>query len=118
MCDRAHQVNDLYLSLDTFASNCYINLQKAIKLNKKLTTEVDTMAILISLIVVGWVAAAVIGTQAYFRGEQTKPIHERNWRSEGFEKIAVSVTAQATDYSKRTPAYGMDAYSSQTLPSE
>lgn len=74
------------------------------------------MTILVSLFVVGWVAAAVIGTQAYFMGEQTKPIHERNWRSESFEKIAVTVTGQATDYSVRTPAYSGDAYSSRILP--
>jgi len=30
------------------------------------------MTILIALFIVGWVAAAVIGTQAYFRGEQSK----------------------------------------------
>jgi hypothetical protein len=76
------------------------------------------MTILIALFVVGWVAAAVIGTQAYFRGEQSKPIHERNWRSESFEKLAQSVTGTETDYSKRTPAYRLDAYSSQMLPNK
>ncbi len=75
-----------------------------------------TMTILISLIVVGWVAAAVIGTQAYFMGEQSKPIHERNWRSESFEKMAVAVTGQTTDYANRVPAYSGDAYSSSLLP--
>ncbi|MGB3296812.1 MAG: hypothetical protein WBA76_00985 [Phormidesmis sp.] len=76
-----------------------------------------TMTILIALFVVGWVAAAVIGTQAYFMGEQTKPIHERNWRSESFEQIATTVTGQATDYANRVPAYsGGDAYSSSLLP--
>jgi hypothetical protein len=74
------------------------------------------MTILVSLIVVGWVAAAVIGTQAYFMGEQSKPIHERNWRSESFEKMAVAVTGQATDYATRVPAYSGDAYSSGLLP--
>jgi hypothetical protein len=75
------------------------------------------MAILIAVFVVGWVAAAVIGTQAYFRGEQSKPIHERNWRSESFEKIAVSVTGTETDYSQRVPGYGyLDAYASNMLP--
>ncbi|NJO40498.1 MAG: hypothetical protein HC769_00915 [Cyanobacteria bacterium CRU_2_1] len=73
-------------------------------------------AILISLFVAGWVAVAVIGTQAYFRGEQTKPIHERNWRSESFEKLAVSVTGVETDYTDRVPAYRLDAYSSALLP--
>lgn len=76
------------------------------------------MALLISLFVIGWVAAAVIGTQAYFMGEQSKPIHERNWRSESFEQIATAVTGQATDYSTRVSAYSGDAYSSSLLPEE
>lgn len=74
------------------------------------------MTILIAVFVVGWVAAAVIGTQAYFRGEQTKPIHERNWRSESFEKLAQSVTGTETDYTQRTPGFEIDAYASQMLP--
>ncbi len=72
--------------------------------------------VLISLFVAGWAAAALIGTQAYFRGEQSKPIHERNWNSDSFEKIAESVTGRETDYSERIPAYGMDAYASNNLP--
>ncbi len=76
------------------------------------------MTILIAVFVVGWVAAAVIGTQAYFRGEQSKPIHERNWRSQSFEKLAQSVTGTETDYSNRTPAFQVDAYSSQLLPNQ
>jgi hypothetical protein len=75
------------------------------------------LTILISLILVGWVAAALIGTQAYFRGEQTKPIHERNWRSSSFEQLAKSVTGTDTDYSNRVPSLGLDAYASQNLPS-
>ena len=74
------------------------------------------LTIVIALIVVGWVAAALIGTQAYFRGEQTKPIHERNWRSESFEQLAQSITGVETDYGDRVPAYRMDAYASQILP--
>lgn len=72
-------------------------------------------AILISLFVVGWVAAALIGTQAYFRGEQTKPIHERNWNSQSFEQLAESVTGQATDFTSRVPAYSGDAFTSSNL---
>lgn len=72
--------------------------------------------ILITLIVAGWVAVAIIGTQTYFLGEQTKPIHERNWRSESFEAIAVPITGQATNYATRTPIYSGDAYSSRRLP--
>ncbi|MCM0590077.1 MAG: hypothetical protein HEQ35_13880 [Gloeotrichia echinulata IR180] len=74
------------------------------------------MTILIALLVVGWVAAAVIGTQAYFLGEQTKPIHERNWRSDSFEQLAKSITGKDINYSDRTPAYAMDAYASNSLP--
>ncbi len=70
-----------------------------------------TLIALIAFVIVGWVAAAVLGTQAYFKGEQTKPIHERNWNSESFNQIAKSVTGEETDYSERTPAYGLDAYS-------
>lgn len=75
------------------------------------------MVLLISLFVVGWVAAAVIGTQAYFLGEQSKPIHERNWRSESFEQIAQSVTGQETNYETRVPGFDvMDAYNSGLIP--
>ena len=73
------------------------------------------MVVLLGLLLIGFVAAALIGSQAYFRGEQTKPIHERNWRSEGFEALATTVTGQGTDYSNRVPAYGGDAFSSATL---
>ncbi len=73
------------------------------------------MTILISLFIVGWVAAAVIGTQAYFRGEQSKPIHERNWNSDSFEKLAKSITGRDIDYSERVPAYGMDASAAHNL---
>ena len=72
-------------------------------------------ALLIALFVVGWVAAALIGTQAYFRGEQTKPIHERNWSSDSFDRLAESVTGQATDFSDRVPAYPGDAFSSRVI---
>lgn len=72
-------------------------------------------ALLISLFVVGWVAVALIGTQAYFRGEQTKPIHERNWRSESFDQLAQSVTGQPTDFGDRVPAYSGDAFTSNLL---
>lgn len=74
------------------------------------------MAILFAVLVIGWVAASVIGSLAYFLGEQKKPIHERNWRSESFEKLAKSITGLDIDYSDRTPAYAMDAYTSKTLP--
>ncbi|MGK7891298.1 MAG: hypothetical protein AB4042_18365 [Leptolyngbyaceae cyanobacterium] len=72
--------------------------------------------ILIALFVAGWAAVALIGTQAYFRGEQTKPIHARNWRSQSFEPLAQSVTGRETDYSDRTPGFQVDAYTSALLP--
>jgi hypothetical protein len=74
------------------------------------------MTILVALLVLGWIAAATLGSLAYFLGEQTKPIHERNWRSESFETLAQSITGKEIDYSDRTPAYAMDAYASRTLP--
>ncbi len=74
------------------------------------------MILLITLFVVGWLAAVVLGTQAYFRGEQTKPIHDRNWRSESFETLSLAMTGTATDYADRVPAFPIDAYGSGTLP--
>lgn len=71
--------------------------------------------LLIAVFLIGWVAAAVIGTQAYFKGEQSKPIHERNWGSDSFEILAKSVTGEETDYGKRIPGFRVDAYTSQTL---
>lgn len=73
------------------------------------------MTVLISLLVVGWVAASLLGTLAYFMGEQRKPIHERNWASESFDKLAKSITGKEIDYSDRTPAYAIDAYASQAM---
>lgn len=68
------------------------------------------MTLLIALFIVGWVAVAVLGTQAYFRGEQSKPIHQRNWNSDSFEQLAESVTATKTDYSERVPGYPVEAF--------
>ena len=73
--------------------------------------------ILLAVIIVGWLAAAVIGTQAYFFGEQSKPIHERNWNSEGFETVAKLVTGRETDFNERTYAFGGDAYTSNVANS-
>ncbi|XGB43320.1 MAG: hypothetical protein LVS60_05995 [Nodosilinea sp. LVE1205-7] len=73
------------------------------------------MVILWALFVIGWVAVALIGSQAYFRGEQTKPIHERNWRSQDFDRLAQVITGQPTDFSDRTPIYSGDAFTSNTL---
>lgn len=75
------------------------------------------MVWLIAFFVIGWVAAALIGTQAYFRGEQRKPIHERNWRSDSFEQLSQSFTGQEVDYLERTPGFSLDNYASNNLPS-
>lgn len=74
------------------------------------------MILLIALFVVGWVAASVLGTMAYFLGEQSKPIHERNWKSQSFAQLAENLTGKKIDYSSRVPAFPADAYASQTLP--
>ncbi|MDX2244409.1 MAG: hypothetical protein NW224_27355 [Leptolyngbyaceae cyanobacterium bins.302] len=76
------------------------------------------MIILAALFVVGWLAVAVLGTMTYFLGEQSKPIHERNWRSESFEKLSETITSKRIDYGTRTPAalLSLDAYSSDLLP--
>jgi len=73
------------------------------------------VTILVSVFIVGWVAASVIGTQAYFRAEQTKPIHERNLKSDSFEQLAQIVTGQETNHGERVLAYGLDSYSSNNL---
>lgn len=71
--------------------------------------------LLVGLFAIAWVAASVIGTQAYFRGEQTKPIHERNLKSNSFEKIAKAVTGRETNYAERVISYGLDTYHSNNL---
>ena len=73
------------------------------------------MVLVASLLVVGWVAASVIGTQAYFRGEQRKPIHSRNWNSESFDQLSESITGTAVDYSDREFPQEIDAYGSAQL---
>ncbi len=75
------------------------------------------MTILVALFAIGWVAVAVLGSLAYFRGEQSKPIHERNWRSDSFEQLSEAITGTKIDYSKRVPAFSAgDAYASSLLP--
>jgi hypothetical protein len=78
--------------------------------------EVNPMTVLVVLFVMGWLAVSIIGTQAYFLGEQTKPIHERNWRSDSFEAIAQSVTGKSTSFRNRVPGFTVDAYASSQLP--
>ncbi|EDZ94625.1 MAG: hypothetical protein P5702_10890 [Limnospira sp. PMC 1291.21] len=73
------------------------------------------MVILAALFISGWLAVSVIGTMAYFRGEQSKPIHMRNWNSDSFDSLSQALTGVAVDYSQRVPAYSMDAYRSQNF---
>ncbi len=98
-------------NLQVLLTICYIYLHKVTKSKKR----GFQMAILISLLVVGWVAVSVIGSLAYFMGEQSKPIHERNWASDNFAALAKSITGVDIDYSQRTPAYAIDAYNSRNL---
>ncbi|BAZ85802.1 hypothetical protein NIES806_20060 [Dolichospermum compactum NIES-806] len=99
-------------NLQVLLTICYIYLHKVTKSQKR----GSQMAVLISLLVVGWVAVAVIGSLAYFLGEQSKPIHERNWASDKFAALAKSITGVEIDYTQRTPAYAIDAYNSRNLP--
>lgn len=76
----------------------------------------DMITFLVALAIVAWVAVVVLGSQAYFRGEQSKPIHERNWNSDSFETIAESVTGGKTNYTERVPGFvANDAYASRSL---
>ena len=73
--------------------------------------------ILLAVIIVGRVGAAILGTQAYFFGEQSKPIHERNWNSEGFDDMAKLVTGRETDFNERIYPFSGDAYTSNVANS-
>jgi len=77
------------------------------------------MVFLIALFVIGWAAAALLGSQAYFRGEQSKPIHERNWRSDRFDALSALITNQETNFQERVPGYVVaDAYGSKIIPTD
>lgn len=71
--------------------------------------------LLIATFIIAWVAVSIIGTQAYFRGEQTKPIHDRNLKSESFEQLAKAFTGRETNHAERVLAYGLDSYNSNNL---
>jgi len=72
---------------------------------------------LTAFFIIGWVAAAILGTQAYFKGELTKPIHDRNWNSQGFEQFAAVVAGETSDYNNRVPGFNADAYISKQISS-
>jgi hypothetical protein len=93
----------------TFIYTKIQNLEKQKKQRSIMTT------LLIAVILTGWMAAAVIGTQAYFLGEQTKPIHDRNLKSASFEVLAKTFTGKDIDYSDRVPAFALDTYTSNNL---
>ncbi|MEM9244511.1 MAG: hypothetical protein AAGA67_02020 [Cyanobacteria bacterium P01_F01_bin.153] len=73
------------------------------------------MALVLGIMAIGWVAASIIGTQAYFRGEQRKPIHNRNWNSDSFDQMANAITGTPTDYGDREPAQSFDPFHSAQL---
>ncbi len=73
------------------------------------------LLILLGLFLCGWVAVALLGTQAYFRGEQSKPIHERNWKSAGFHQLATSFTGNEVDMSDRASSYRAEQALNQVL---
>ncbi|MEM9136896.1 MAG: hypothetical protein AAGB01_06070 [Cyanobacteria bacterium P01_F01_bin.42] len=66
---------------------------------------------LIGVTVGGFLAAVTLGTQAYFRGEMTKPIHQRNWNSSAFERLAQTLTGESINDANRIPGFEVgDAY--------
>ncbi len=72
--------------------------------------------LLICVIVIGFVAGITLGSQAYFRGEMTKPIHERNWNSDSFEQLAETVTGLKMATIDREPGFEVnDAFASRAL---
>jgi hypothetical protein len=72
--------------------------------------------LLIAVLFTGWVSASILGTQAYFRGEQTKPIHDRNLKSQSFDQLAQTFTGKETDHASRIISLGLDTYTSNNLP--
>ncbi|MEO1134774.1 MAG: hypothetical protein AAFX40_18995 [Cyanobacteria bacterium J06639_1] len=57
---------------------------------------------------IGFVAAAVLGSQTYFRGEQTRPVHLRNWQSREFHQLAEALTGNRVDYRDRASSPFVD----------
>jgi hypothetical protein len=71
---------------------------------------------LTALFVLGWVSAAILGSLTYFLGEQSKPIHARNWRSNSFAQLSEALTGRPISYGDRVPAFVVaDAYASRNL---
>ncbi len=72
--------------------------------------------LLIAVIVVGFIAGITLGSQAYFRGEMSKPIHERNWNSDSFGQLAESITGLKMTAVDREPGFEVgDAFASGAL---
>lgn len=75
--------------------------------------------LLVSVVVVGFIAAITLGSQAYFRGEMTKPIHERNWDSSSFDSLAEVLTGETVDQFNRQPGFEVgDAYTSAVITNQ
>ena len=72
--------------------------------------------LLIAVLVAGFIAGITLGSQAYFRGEMSKPIHERNWNSESFNQLAETVTGLSMAEVDREPGFDVtDAFASRAL---
>ncbi len=72
--------------------------------------------LLIGVVITGFVAAITLGSQAYFRGEMTKPIHQRNWNSSSFDSLAEVLTGESIDEANRVPGFDAnDAYASAVI---
>jgi len=66
--------------------------------------------VLLALFIAGWAVAVLLGTQVYFLGEQSKPIHSHNWRSPEFHALAESLIGQQVNYAERASSYCQDRY--------
>lgn len=73
------------------------------------------MAIVLALLIGGWVVTVMLGAQAYFTGEQSKPIHESNGRSELLDTLSKTSTGRKANFNNRVPAYGYNALSNKGL---
>ena len=69
--------------------------------------------LLIGVVVSGFIAAITLGSQAYFLGEMSKPIHQRNWNSSAFDSLAETLTGEKVDDANRVPGFeANDAFNS------
>ena len=62
------------------------------------------ISILLSVIVLGWVAATIIGSQAYSSGEQTKLVQEPVY-SQAVERAPKVATRNEPGFTNRIPGW-------------